>query len=110
MSALIKCRKCHRKFDHSTSLGKRGKPITTCRDCSEKGNAKKTESRTTTFRSLPSYDDFLASVRDFADSTPGSWKWQCEFRLATLTSNETLKDLSSAIARRIYEITGFRWT
>jgi hypothetical protein len=97
MSALIKCRKCHRKFDPFMSLGKRGKPITTRRDCSA------TESRATTFKSLPAYDDSLTSLRDFINSNPsGSCKWQHEFR----HTNETLKDLTSAIARGVHEITG----
>ena len=111
VNALIKCRKCHFKFNPSVSLGKWGKPITTCHGCSEKANAKKTESRITTFKSLPAYDDFLTSLHDFVNSnSSGPWKWEFEFRHMALASKETLKDLTSVIACCMYEITGFRWT
>jgi hypothetical protein len=77
----------------SLGKGSPSQPVMTEDQCEEDRVAH------TTFKSLPAYDDLLTSLRNFVVSnSPGPWKWRLEFRHTALTSNETLKDLTSAIA------------
>ena len=114
MSTNFPCRSCHQKFDQTTHPGKRGNVITTCPACLAKENAKaaakKADKLSTTFQSLATFDDFLSSLEALDQDSPYPLNWTREFRHPPLASDETLKELATKIARRAYEITGFRWT